>query len=187
MTKNKTSVTLKLVVASELDKRIASLHKAGQSLQKDMHLLACSVLATFGETKDARIAEAFVMKLVQAMPEMARTNALKAWFEAHAPIKFATPEEIKAGASSVRYVKGGAFKLGDAMATPFWKFQPEKPYEPLNMSKYIESVIAKITKDAKATGADHSAVLMALKTVAVPDASKLPKATNIDAITGLPN
>lgn len=178
-------VSMALYSAKELDARIVRLHTAGQNIQKEMHRIACSVLACFGENNDVRKATNFVLKLEAAMPEMSRVNALKAWFEAHAPIKFATPEEIKNGATAAYFVKDGKYKLGDAMAKPFWKFVASegKAYEPLDIEKFTQQMIAKLVKDAKETGADHGALLMALKGV-TPATHEIKPETKVDAITG---
>ena len=172
---------IKLYKADELDKRIQLLHKSGQSLQAEMHRLACSVLHHLGETSDIRV----TLKFLDAMPEMSRSNGLRAWFEAHGPIKFATSEELEQGASAARFVKGGATKLGDAMAKPFWKFNANegKPYEPLNMEKFTQQMIQRLTKDAKETGADHTALINAIKGVQAPSA---PIKVPVDALTGIP-
>lgn len=165
MTSKKTDakavVTLKLYKADELDRRIELLHKHGQSLQAEMHKLACSVLVHLGETSDIRV----TLRFLAAMPEMARGNALHAWFETFGPIKFATPEEIKNGAAAARFVKGGKVRLGDAMAKPFWKFKATegKPYEPLVMDTYLDQQIKRLEKDAKETGADHKDVIAAFR------------------------
>ena len=162
-----TNVTLKLIPLAKLDDFIGSIHKRGQSLQHDMHRAACSVIAALGEHKDTRIVMPFVHKIINAMPEMARVNGLKAWFEAHAPVKFI---EEQGSPMQVVYVKGGKFKLGDAISKPFWKFNAKEgvPYEPLDLDKFEAQMIAKLLKDQKETGRDHSARINALKGYNIP-------------------
>ena len=161
MTKKTTApVTISLYRAEELDKRIVRLKVAGTNLQTEMHKLACSVLSCFGENNDVRKATNFVLKLSEAMPEMSRVNALKQWFEAYAPIKFSTTEEIKAGAAAAYYVKDGKFKLGDAMATPFWKFKAQEgvEFKPVDIATEIKRLLSKIdthNKGAEAAGVDR--------------------------------
>lgn len=140
------SVTLKLINSADISKRIAAMRKSGTKLQNEMHLIACSVLACFGENNDVRKATNFVLEMASAMPEMSRVNALKQWFEAHAPIRFATPDEIKAGAPAAVYVKGGKYRLGDAMATPFWKFKAKEgvEYKAVDIHAEIKRLLAKI-------------------------------------------
>lgn len=154
---------LKLYKASELDARIANLHKRGQSLQNEMHKLACSVLAHVGEHKDVRIVQSFIL----AMPEMSRTNGLRNWFEQFGPVKFNVDENK---VETVVFVKDGKTKLGDAMAKPFWKFSAKEgaAYEPLEMQKYIEQQIKRLEKDAKETGRNHKAVIDALRATTAP-------------------
>lgn len=127
MTKNATPVvSLKLYNAKELPKQIYGLSKSGASWQAESHRVACSIIALFGENNDVRIVMPLIEKLVASMPEAMRLNSLKLWFEAHAPIKFSTTEQIKGGAPAVQYVKGGKFLLGDAMAKPYWKFKAQE-------------------------------------------------------------
>lgn len=159
----KTAVTLKLIPADKLGAAIERMHKRGQSLQADMHRIACSTLAHLAEFKDVRM----VLACINGMPEMARTNGLKAWFEAFGPVKFTEEEGVPMQAM---FIKGGKFKLGDAMSKPFWKFSAKEgaPYEPLDIDKLTLQTIAKLTKDAKETGRDHTALINALKGYNIP-------------------
>lgn len=154
----KAPVTITLYSADALDKRIQRLKVAGQSMQSEMHKLACSVLACFGENNDVRKATNFVLKLSAAMPEMSRVNSLKQWFEAYAPIKFATAEEIKAGAPAAYFVKEGKYKLGDAMANPFWKFKAQEgvAFKAVDINAEISRLLSRI--EAHNKGADEAGV-----------------------------
>lgn len=149
---------MKLYASSAIDARIDALHKSGQKLQAEMHMLACSVLARIEETNDARIAVALVGKLALAMPEMSRVNALREWFQAHSPVVFGDKD-------SVSYDKNKSFKLEAAMQKPFWKFKANEgtPYTPIDVQKELERMIQKFTVDSTKTGRDHTAVIMAMK------------------------
>ena len=156
---------IKLYPASKIDARIALLHKTGQRMQTEMHAIACSVLRELGSSKDVRQ----VMKFVQAMPEMARSNGLRNWFEQFGPVKFITEGEGPAVVERAIYIKTGptkgGIKLGDAIAKPFWKFSDKEgqPYEAIDMQKWAAATIKKLEKDAKETGRDHTALIHALK------------------------
>jgi hypothetical protein len=145
---------------ANIDKRIDALFKSGQRVQAEMHKLACSVLAHLGEHKDIRT----VQKFIAAMPDMARVNGLRNWFEQFGPIKFHEAEG-KDAAPTATYVKGKAVDLGKAIDKPFWKFSAKEgqPYEPLNVETWAKAAIGKLQKDAKETGRDHSALIHALQ------------------------
>lgn len=171
-----TAPKIKLYPASKIDARIALLHKNGQKLQTEMHKLACSVLKVLGETKDVRQ----TMKFIQAMPDMARTNGLRAWFETFGPIKFITEGEGEAAVERTVFVKDKATMLGDAMAKPFWKFSAKEgaPYEALNWIEYLNGQIKKLAKDIDKAPADEGtedprkALLAAMRGMLAPTVSQ---------------
>lgn len=141
----------------EIEARIIGMHSTAQSLQTEMHVIACSALQRLGKHGDIRI----VLKMLNAMPEMARKNALIDWFTAFGPIAFTEENKVL----SAMHVKDGKTKLADAMAKPFWKFKANEgaPYEPINFDTYISAQVKKLEKDAKETGRDHTHLIMALK------------------------
>lgn len=146
-----------LTTVKAIDAAILDIHNRGTSLQADMHVAACSVLKHVGTHHDVRI----VAKLLAAMPEMSRKNALKAWFEHFGPVAFGKGDEIV-------FVRDKATLLGDGMATQFWKFQPEQEYKAMNIISWCEQQIKKLETDQAKTGADHSGLIMALKTYQAP-------------------
>ena len=149
-------MTLKLYkTAAQIDAACIAFFKKGQTLQTEAHKIACSVLAHLGEHGDIRV----VAKFLNAMPEMSRANALRAWFEAFGPISFDKNEPV--------FVKTKKTKLGEALATPFWKFKPEPEYVPLDAAAALDKLIKRLIKDAKETGTDHSVTIQALKLVPV--------------------
>ena len=164
------TTNVKLYAANKIDARIALLHKTGQRMQTEMHSIACSVLRELGATTDVRQ----VMKFIQAMPDMARTNGLRNWFEQFGPIKFITEGEGDAAVERAIHVKTGPTKggirLGNAMDKPFWKFSAKEgqPYEAIDITKWAASAIKKLEKDAKETGRNHSALIHALKYSQMP-------------------
>lgn len=148
--------TLKLYeTVAEIDAACVAFFKKGNSLQTEAHKLACSVLKHVGEHGDVRV----VAKFIASFPELTRVNAVKAWFEAYGPVQFDT--------KGINYVKGAKTRLGEAIETPFWKLTQEKPYEPVNAAKALEVLIKKLARDAKLTGADHSATISALRAIPV--------------------
>jgi hypothetical protein len=141
--------------ADAMKKACKSIHTRGQSLQRDVHIMACSVLRHIQQHGDVRMI-ATLAPLMSALPESYRTNALRDWFSAYGPVAWANNAPV--------YVKGGETKLGAAMLDPFWKFKPEAPYVPVDVQKLIASTIKKLETDTKETKVDHSAVIALLET-----------------------
>ena len=145
-----------LTSVKAIEAGIDAIHVNGQALQTQMHTVACSVLMHLGKNKDIRI----VMKLLNAMPDMARKNSLMLWFETFGAVKFEGKEAM--------HVKDKATRMADAMAKPFWKFKANEgvPYEALDVVALINSTIKKLERDTKETKIDHSAILHSLRMAA---------------------
>ena len=144
-----------LTTVKALEAGIVSIHTAGQTLQTQMHLVACSVLQHVGKHSDTRV----LMKLINAMPDMSRKNSLIQWFETFGNVKYSTE-----GKTFV-IVKDKAVKLGTAIDKPFWKFKATEgvTYEPIDVAALVAQTIAKLTKDAEKTKRDHTGLIKALK------------------------
>lgn len=160
-TKTVKTDTFKAVAMSELigtdagiKKAAISIAKRGRALQRDIHVLACSVLNRISEHNDVRLA-ADMTTLFDAMPGSMRTNALRDWFAAYGPIMW---EGKKA-----KFVKDKPVELTKAMFDPFWLFAPEPEYKPLDIIAFINSAIKKVQKDSTETGVDHTKVILALE------------------------
>ena len=136
-----------LVGVKAIEAALKSIFTRGQTLQDDMHIAACSVLAHVGKHSDIRL----VNDLLAAMPEASRKNAMRDWFAKFGPVTFEGDKPA--------FNRNGKVYLGDAMAMPFWKLVPEKPYEPLVIDKFVAAMIKKLKKDAKETKRDHSALI----------------------------
>lgn len=137
-----------------LNAAIKRVHEAGQSYQKDVHILAVSILYHVGAHGDTTV----VQRFIHAMPESVRANGLRAWFEHFGPVKF---DKDGDGNELVSYVKGKPARIGDADAKPFWKFKAHEgaPYNPIDLEKFIASALRKLEKDAKETGRDHTGLI----------------------------
>lgn len=149
-----------LTKVKDIDTAIAGIHSAGQSLQTQMHMVACSVIQHYAKHNDKRV----VLKLLQAMPEMARGNALREWMNAFGTFTVGDKDEIIAA-------PGKKLKLADAIAKPFYKFKAKEgaPYEPLEMDKWIERQIKALRKDQAETKRDHSVLIAHLQRSAIAD------------------
>jgi hypothetical protein len=140
-----------------INSAVKAFHNNGQALQAEAHKIALSVLHHVGTHADIRVLRRFL----DAMPDIARTNSLRKWFETFGPVTFE--------GNVAHYAKGKATRLGDAMSKPFWKFKANEgdEYQPLDVAKAIEALIKKIEMDGTKTERDHSATILALKYVPV--------------------
>lgn len=141
--------------ADNLNAAIKAVQETGQTYQKSVHQLAVSILYHVGEHGDTTV----VKRFIEAMPESTRSNGLRAWFEHFGPVKF--DRDAPSGTEVVQFVRGKPALIGDADAKPFWKFKAHegKPYEALDMEKWLTSVIKKLEKDAKEAHRDHSGLI----------------------------
>jgi hypothetical protein len=142
---------------AEINKAVSRFTRHGQLLQAEAHRIACSVLRHVGEYRDIHV----VRRFLDAMPDMARANALRTWFETFGPVTF--------DGNVAYFNKAGKTKLGEAIDKPFWKFKANEgeEYQPVNPSALIEALIKKLEKDGLKTGRDHRATTQALKYVPV--------------------
>ena len=150
--KNATPAAIKLVESvPAIEKLLASIKTRGATLQKDIHIAACSVLAHVGKHGDVRL----VSRLLESCPDMTRKNAIKAWFEAFGPVAFGEKGEVKHNPAT-------KLQLATAMGKPFWVFKPEEAYVPMDVAKAFDSFIKKLEKDHKETGRDHTSMVAKL-------------------------
>ncbi|QWY83396.1 hypothetical protein [Rhizobium phage RHph_X3_9] len=135
--------------------KLKSIHNRGQKLQRDVHIAACSILQHVEENRDMRVVQKFIGMLVNSMPEAYRVNALRDWLAEFGPIAWDNNKPV--------YVADKKTELTAAMATPFWKLSPEKPYQPVDFDKSIDALIQKLRKDTEQTMTDHSFRIAALE------------------------
>jgi hypothetical protein len=142
--------TVKLLVGEKAIKdALMSIHRRGQTLQQDMHVAACSVLAHVEKHSDIRL----ITAMIAACPEMTRKNALKEWFVKFGPVTIDGDE--------VEFVKGKGCDLKTAMLTPFWTLLPEPDYKAIEVVKFLDKAIKQLARDEKELGKPglHSALM----------------------------
>jgi hypothetical protein len=154
---------------AEIDAACVKFHAKGQTLQAEAHKIACSVLVHVAKHGDIRV----LAKFLASFPELSRVNAVRAWFEEFGPVTFE--------GNTPSFVRGKATRLGYAMETPFWKFKPEAEYQPVDVSKAIDSLIKKLARDAKETGINHSATIAALRKVPIEAGPNVPQMLMLEA------
>lgn len=133
-----------------IDTKIKSVATRGKTLQADMHLLCCSILEHLMQHEDTRVVERFTA----ALPAAARINAVKQWFELYAPITYhkGKPGFNRAKKNSAECIARDGFEK------PFWLLKGNEgvAYQPMNVIQTLSSLVAKLDKDSKEAGVDHS-------------------------------
>ena len=158
-----TKTTMKLLAsAAEITKAIASIQKRGSTLQADIHVAAVSTLAHVEAHGDITLAN----RLLDALPGMARKNALADWFVAFG--KFLPAEDDKNG--MLVYGADKETLLSEATSTPFWEFKPEPKWVPFDFDKAVTAIL-KRAATARKKGEELDEVrLAALRNLLSPKA-----------------
>lgn len=122
--------------AKAIDTAIKSISTRGKTLERDIHVAAVSSLNHAELHGDITLAQ----KLVDAVPTMARKNALRDWFLAHG--KFSYDVENK----TLTFNKKGVTLLQEAIDTPFWAFKPEPEYTPFDINAAVAHLLKRAEK-----------------------------------------
>lgn len=131
----------KLALANSDDQflaAIASIQRRGETVQLDIHLFLVAVASRWASTGDIRPAIKMVNKLVDALPQGIRSNAIKAWIETHLGFKWDqagmfTPGDLKHADLSIK-------KLANIR---WWEFKPEPDYKPMDFTASLLTLIKK--------------------------------------------
>ena len=130
-------VAMKMLTGKEaIIKAITSIMKRGKALDKDIHVAACSTLNHAELHGDITLAN----RLLEAMPNSARKNALRDWYTAFG--KFSYDITSKA----MIYDKTKTTELNKAINTPYWEFKPETAYVPFDAIEAIQNLIKRAEK-----------------------------------------
>lgn len=126
--------------ATSISKAIISVTSRGAKLDKDLHIIASSILMHIDQHGDITLAN----KLIEGMPKSARRNAMRDWMIAFGKVQW--NEETKA----LSYAKGKVTLFDDSQLKPFFDFTPEKPYVPFDNAA-LKAGIASLLKKADNT------------------------------------
>lgn len=141
----------KLIQGAEaINKEIQLISGAGKKFEQRLHIAALSCLHHAGAHNDVTLAQ----KLVEALPGLARKNALRDWFLAFGNIRYDEEKRV------LRHASGKSVNETQAAATPFWEFKPEAEYVPFDLQAAIRKVYERATA-AKAKGDKLPESLMA--------------------------
>ncbi len=138
-----------------IEAAIKSAKVVGETYQRELNKIALSLLAHMGKNKDIRL----VNKFIGSVSDAIRVNALRSWFETFGNMSYDTE------AKAMVYNGARKVRLADAMGNPFWKFQPEADYVPMDVEKAVAGLFKRIQKDTEKTGKKHDKYLAALKSV----------------------
>lgn len=131
---------------ADFAKDAAGIKTTGETWQRRVHRHALAVIYRATESGDIRPMAARANALIAAMPEGARKNGLRAWFEKNAKLTYCEDGEAKG-----TFIQG-AMKLRDldfnaSVAAPaWWDMKPEAPYQPFD----LDAQVAKLLKLAQA-------------------------------------
>lgn len=141
---------------AEFTKDCAGIKTTGDKWKRRVHRHALAVICRATESGDIRPMAARASALIAAMPEGARKNGLRAWFELHAKLTFCEDGEAKG-----TFIQG-TMKLRDldfnaAVGAPAWYgMKPEAPYKPFDLDEQVAKLLkAARARMKKAEPADH--------------------------------
>lgn len=125
-----------LLTTEAINTAISSIEKRGKALESDIHVCAVSIIAHTEKHGDITLAN----RLINAIPNLARKNALRDWFQAFG--KFSYSQDAK----EMTYDKRKSTNETEAAAMPFWEFKAEAEYKGLDLEQAILSLIERAEK-----------------------------------------
>ena len=141
---------------ADIEAAIKAAVGMGETYQRELHKIACSVLQHMNKNKDVRVVNAFIGSVVDSV----RVNALRSWFENFGALKYDVEGKCMV------YDKTKTARLGEAMGNPFWKFKTEEAYVPMDVAKAVAQLLKRIQADATKTKRNHSKAISALEALA---------------------
>lgn len=129
---------------SKLNTLIDSIKKRGNTLQDDIHRAACSIIAhvvAHGDVMPAR-------RLVDAVPQMTRKNALLAWFEQYGPLRYDTDSKELVYDKT----KKDSVDIDSAKLVPFWEYKQEAEYKGMDFVAELAKLVKRAEKARKEYG-----------------------------------
>lgn len=150
--------------AANIKTAIDSIERRGKKYDRDVQIAALSAMQHHIEHGDVTL----INRLVAAMPKGSRVNALRAFIETFGAVRFDTESKLFLN------VKGGTFRIDDAMAVMWTEFKPEAEYQPItDPFKRFDQLVSQFERDMKEMG-DQSKV--------TPDMIEALKSAKVAAI-----
>ena len=125
-------IKVKLITGNaELLKAITDVSVTGKKLETLIHTVAVSILVHIEKHREVSLAN----KLIDAIPNLARKNALRDWFIAFGKMSYDKETQV------MMFKKTGVTDSDKATQNPFWLFKPEAEYVPFDLIAKINDVI----------------------------------------------
>jgi hypothetical protein len=125
-------IKIKLITGStELLKAIADVNLKGKALETLIHTVAVSILVHVEKHREVSLAN----KLIEAVPNLARKNALRDWFIAFGKMTYDKETQVMV------FSKTATTNDKDATQNPFWTFKPESEYVPFDLIAATNNLI----------------------------------------------
>jgi len=129
----------KIVAANSAGAPVGQKICAATDTEQDLlHQDALKALKHFGQHRDLKI----VTRFVGTIAEEKSKKAIIKWFTTHGPISSTVDGKLK-------FEKKKPVKLGDAAASPYWKYFPKAPKEQLDPIAALDKAL-RLIKRSKA-------------------------------------
>lgn len=134
----KTIKTADLLQGKALTAAVTDVIKQGKDFEERLHLVACSAIQHSLKHHNTTPIDSLIRGITGAV----RRNALIAW-----AVKFGECQPAEDGKGVDHCKKGG--DIGSAMATPFWDFKPEAPFQAFDLGAELAKLVKRAEKAAK--------------------------------------
>lgn len=161
---------------NKIEEAIADLARTGKSYQKRLHQVAASCLNHVAEHNDTRL----LNKLIEAVPNGFRTNALLAWSEEFGNVRWDSTKK------RMRYAKDKQPNIEAAIATEPWTFKVAEgnEYRPMDFVKLLNGLIQRAQRHIEEAKVEADKRGMTLETFMDEEGDKIDLEF-VDRIKGL--
>ena len=129
--------------AANIKAAIDSIERRGKKMDRDIQVAALSAMQHHVEHGDVTL----INRLVASMPKGMRVNALRAFIETFGAVRYDAESKL------FMHVKGGTFRIDDAMAVLWNEFKPEAAYQPItDPFKRFDQLVSQFERDMKEMG-----------------------------------
>jgi len=136
--------TMKLITGkTKIVAAITAVAASGVKWENDVQVLALSVMAHSAKNREVSL----MNQLIDAMPNGARTNALRAYFDKFSCATFV--EAMGKNPAHFAFDKDKKHDHAGAAETTWSKFKPETPYQPIDIHSQLNRLLSRVEKDDK--------------------------------------
>lgn len=134
-----------LTKTTDIEKAITSINKRGKTLDRDIHVAACSALNHCAQHNDT----IYINRLIESMPKGSRVNALRDFMEKFGNIAY--NEETKV----FDYKKGKKADIEKAQEKSWTEFKPEPQFKGFDLEQQLKQVLVKASKMLQDSNPEH--------------------------------